>query len=316
MRDLLRILTLPALAFVLAACGSSETGSPPPAPENPFLPAAVGTDSTLEVVTWNLETFPTTWDPDDPRPLAELETLPLVIQAIAALDADVVAVQEIFQGYGAPGPAAFDAVAAALPGWAGYRSTDDGWMDLGFFYRVEGDLGDPAFTDLFQDEDYIFPRAPLEMQVTWKGQPLVIINNHLKALGGDANENRRRQACLLLEQYAETTWPDTPVIILGDLNDELDDPRADNVFVNFLDDTLNWRFADLPIAQDPAGLVSYPNYRSHIDHILISDELFAAADKAEALVAVVPLDVYLRSWSVYENLLSDHRPVALRLPLP
>ena len=150
------------------------------------------------------------------------------------------------------------------------------------------------------------------MQATWRGSPFVVINNHYKCCNDGVE--RRRQASLLLEQYVLDTFGDTPVIIVGDLNDELTDPPLENVFANFLADTVHWRFADLPIAQGEGGLVSYPGWPSHIDHILITDELFAASEKAGALVEVVPLNTYLSGgMSAYYRDLSDHLPVLLRL---
>ncbi|MBE0566629.1 MAG: endonuclease/exonuclease/phosphatase family protein [Krumholzibacteria bacterium] len=311
-RHLALLPLLAAACWGLASCGGSDTSTPPPAADNPFAEAAVGTDSTLEVMTWNLETFPISFDQDDPQPVAELATVRLVTQAIAGLDVDIVAVQEIFQGNGHPGRSAFDAVAAGLQEWAGFRSTADGYMDLGFFYRVGGDLGDPTFTDILTEESYVFPRPPLVMQATWRGRPIVVVNNHFKCC--DDGVERRRQACLLLEQYVEATFPDTPVIIVGDLNDELDDSLAENVFANFLADTASWRFVDLGFTRSAGGPVSYPSWGSHLDHILITDELFVAAEKAEALVQVLLLEAYLPGGlGAYYRDLSDHRPVVLRI---
>lgn len=290
------------LLLGLAACGSSDTTTPPVVPDNPFAAARVGTDTTLEVMTWNLETFP----------INGSTTVDLVTKAIAGLDVDIVAVQEIYQGDGHPGRSSFDAVAAGLDGWDGFRSTDDGYMDLGFFYRSGGDLVVTSFTDVLTHEDNALPRAPLVMQATWRGAPIVVINNHYKCCSDGVE--RRRQASLLLEQYVLDTFGDTPVIIVGDLNDELTDPPAENVFANFLADTARWRFADLAIAQGAGGRVSYPGWPSHIDHILITDELFAASEKAGALVEVVPLNTYLGGgMSAYYRDLSDHLPVLLRL---
>lgn len=325
MRMPVRLLSLPVLALAcwgLVSCGSSDTTTPPPVATNPFAAAKVGTDTTLEVVTWNLKTFPISFDQDDPLPVADLVTVKLVTQAIAGLDADVVAVQEIYQGDGHPGRSAFDAVAAALEGWDGYRSEDNRYSNLGFFYRNDGSLADVWFGEPYTDDDRAFPRAPLVMGATFKGKPFVVINNHLKCCGDSVIDEadpwdettRRRDACLLLEEYVETTFPDTPVIIVGDLNDELDDPLPGNVFANFLADTAGWRFVDLGFTASAGGPVSYPSWGSHLDHILITDELFAAAEKAEALVQVVQLEAYLRGGlSDYYRYLSDHRPVVLRL---
>ena len=43
--------------LLLAGCGETDK-SVAPAPVNPFEAARVGTDSTLEVMTWNIENFP------------------------------------------------------------------------------------------------------------------------------------------------------------------------------------------------------------------------------------------------------------------
>ena len=159
---------------------------------------STGTDTTLEVMTWNLKQFPLAYD----------TTVDLVTEAIEGLAVDIVAVQEIYTGYDAdiggrhPGRSAFTAVADALEAWDGYQSQDNDYMDLGFFYRTDSDLVVESFTDIFTGRDYWypFPRAPLVMQATWRDEPIVVINNHLKAYAGDEEEDRRRQACLLLEQ--------------------------------------------------------------------------------------------------------------------
>ncbi len=300
-------LAAPAVLLVLAACGSSETTTPPPVSDNPFANATVGTDSTLEVMTWNLETFP----------VNGAVTVDLVAKAVAGVDADIVALQEVIS------ESNFQRVIAQLEGWGGYRATGAPYdQNLAFLYRTDGLLAVTGFHEIFTHDSRPFPRPPLVMECTWNGQRILVINNHLKCCGDNVIDEadvwdettRRRDACVLLDEYVEANEPGTPVVIVGDWNDELDDPAAGNVFANFLADTVHWRFADLPIAQGEGGRVSYPSWGSHLDHILITDELFAAAEKTEALIEVVPLNTYLSGgMSAYYRDLSDHLPVLLRL---
>ena len=42
----------------------------------------------------------------------------------------------------------------------------------------------------------------------------------------------------------------------------------------FVDDNMNYLFTDMPIAQGNISEWSYPNWPSHLDHILITDGLF------------------------------------------
>jgi len=281
----------------VTGCGTETTG-PNLSTGNPFLPARVGTDSTLEIMTWNIREFAR-----DGQRTAEYVRL-----ALEALAVDVVAIQEI-DGDNL-GPRYFDAVVAGLEGWGGFRATSDRYLNLGFFYRTDGDLDVESFTEILDDE-YALPRAPLVMQARYRGETVVVINNHFKCCDGGGDRERRAAASLLLEEYVRANLDSVPVVIVGDLNDSLTDPAATNVFANFLADPAHWRFVDLPIAEDPGALWSYPSWPSHIDHILVTDEFFAAADDGATLVQVVPLSGYLPG-TTYANVVSDHLPVVLR----
>lgn len=306
---LLAALLLVAL-LLAGGCGQTEKSVVPP-PANPFAAAKVGTDTTLEVATWNIENFPK----------AGGTTVERVKQIIEALEVDVVAIQEISTDYG--GGAAFDNVVAALEGWGGARARSDRYQNLGFIYRENGALTVNATYEIFVSGDYSreFPRAPFALEATWNGLPILVICNHLKAGGNgilDPNdswdeETRRRDACLLLEEFVETQFPDHRVLIVGDLNDELTDSTPHNVFQNFLADPAGWRFADLAIAQGPSDGWSYPGWPSHLDHILVTSELFAALEAPGAVTVVAPLAAALGSLSKYDMEVSDHLPVVVRL---
>ncbi|HHL52652.1 MAG TPA: hypothetical protein ENJ39_04695 [Flammeovirgaceae bacterium] len=138
------------------------------------------------------------------------------------------------------------------------------------------------------------------------GLQATLINIHLKCCGGSDNIARRTEASRLLKEYIDTNMPDEPVILLGDYNDEITSDTDPTPFQNFIDDTVNYRFADWDIATGSASNWSYPSWPSHIDHILITNELF---DKVVVTTTLKPEQCY----SGYPSLVSDHRPVMLQL---
>ena len=100
--------------------------------------------------------------------------------------------------------------------------------------------------------------------------------------------------------------------MVGDWNDILTDPTPNNIFNSFLNDT-DYLFIDFPIALGNSANFSYPSWPSHLDHILISDELFADFSKPNSELSCIRIDDYMSSWSAYDSNISDHRPVGLKL---
>jgi hypothetical protein len=153
------------------------------------------------------------------------------------------------------------------------------------------------------------------------GEDYVIINNHFKCCGDgtlDTNnasdeENRRLTATTFLKQYIDSLFINERVIVVGDLNDVLTDSPNNNVFQSIIDDTVNYMFADFPIALGNPTDFSYPSWPSHLDHILITNELFADFSKPNSIVSCIRIDDYMSSWNAYDNNISDHRPVGLKL---
>ena len=100
-------------------------------------------------------------------------------------------------------------------------------------------------------------------------------------------------------------------IILGDLNDVITDSQNNNVFLDFIESEY-FQFADYDIAVGSSSNWSYPSWPSHIDHIIISDELYSAVDFSE--VQTFKIDEYLNGgWSFYDQYISDHRPVFMKI---
>lgn len=293
---------LSALVLLLTGCGQTETTTPGPV-GNPFDAVQVGSDSTFEVMTWNLENFP-----------KSVTTVDWVTQVIEGVRPDVLAIMEMTS------PSAFAQLDVALDGWTGSAASGAPMQqNLAFLYRTDGGLEVTSIYEIFGDYWREFPRSPYVLEGTWKGTPIVVIANHLKASGdgvlvaSDPNdeETRRRDACVMLAEYTKTQLAGKRVFIVGDMNDELTDAAPNNVFEAFLADPDTFRFADMAIAQDPNGVWSYPESpRGHIDHIIVTSSLFAALDSPLALTEVIPLNQYMAG---YLAQVSDHLPVIVRL---
>lgn len=298
----LPLVFLPAalLAVLLVGgCSDPETTPLLPQPDNPFSAYAVGTDTTFEIVTWNLLNFATT--------AAEAEVT-LAAQAVVAMAADLVAVQEIAQW------PRFNELVAAVPAYAGFQSRTNAYQNLGYLWR-EDDVAVQNIYEIFGSSDYSrpFPRRPLVMELIWRGCELVVINNHLKAGSSEDDASRRLLACQILEQWIDSEHLDKAVILLGDLNDVLTDPPAQNVFEPFYLRPQRYRFADQAVAEGPSTGWSYPSWPSHIDHILITSQFFAALDAPGAFCLTLRLDQALDSGQ-FRLTLSDHLPVVMALP--
>lgn len=266
-----------------------------------------GTESTLEVITWNLEWFPTNGQ----------VTIDKVTQIIEALDVDVLAVQEIND------TTAFKYLLANLDDYDGYfKSGYYGGLELAYIYKKDV-IEIVDFYEIYTTYEYwsALPRAPMVMEMRYKNEKYIIINNHFKCCGdgilnlndsGD-EETRRYEASRLLKEYIDTNFPNEKVIVLGDLNDILTDNASNNVFQPFYDDESNYFFADtyLALGDDPSKW-SYPKWPSHIDHLLVTNELFENYDPATD-VQTIKIEDYIGGWGTYEANVSDHRPVAIKI---
>lgn len=263
-----------------------------------------GTDTTLEVMTWNIEWFPKNGQ----------TTVDYITQIIQALDVDLLALQEIDdKGF-------FDQMVDNLDGWETFY-VNDPYSGLAYIYKPDQiEVGDvfEIYTNKFRE----FPRPPLVMEMQYRGEDFIVINNHLKCCGDGIldpsdpwdEESRRFDACNLLDQYIQTNYPDNNVILLGDLNDVLTDDPVDNVFRVFTTDEENYQFADMVIAEGNSYGWSYPWWPSHIDHILITNELFDEFEDESAEIRTIVIDDYLEGGLIeYDDNVSDHRPVALKL---
>lgn len=289
------IIGLMVFIIIITNCRKIEN---PPVPDNSIdFSACVSGPSTttFDIVTFNVETYPK----------GGYETIVAMADLITDMDADIIALQEVAS------ETDFNKLDDLLTGYKGvFYPIDNGDWNLAYLYKTSEVTINPANTKiLFESDWYAFPRPPFEIIATHAstGITAVIINNHLKCCGGTDNEDRRISASEQLHQYAMDNYPDNPVIILGDLNDEIDGTTSyNNVFWSFINDPDNFLFADMDIANGSAAWWSYPSWPSHIDHVIISDELFSRLEETTVFKADA-------CYSPYPDLISDHRPLYIKL---
>ena len=274
---------------IISSCQKSD----PPTPGTPDISIYVDcvpvlTENSFDIVTWNIEKYPAT----------DFQVTQ-VVEIIEALDADLIALQEIAN------QVAVDELLAHLPGWSGEISIS-GNLNVAYIYKTaEVTMGD--VTEIYAGMSGPFPRAPAVTTATHvNGLTIHLVNIHLKCCGGSDNISRRKEASRLLKEYIDTDYPDDEVIILGDFNDVIYSASGDPVtFQNFLDDPGNYDFADMNIAMASSGW-SYPDWPSHIDHILITNELFDNISSTQTLILDDCEPGYITT-------VSDHRPVLVSL---
>ena len=260
-----------------------------PDPTDPTDP--VDPSQTLTVVTWNIEYFPK----------AGTTTINKVAEIIESMDADVIALQEIAD------ESAFDQLDNLLTEYEGKFYDVRYGQELAFLFKSSEITSISALTDIYSTDRDAFPREPVLVTITHSnGLEVTLINIHLKCCGGTGSDeaNRREAASIKLEDYVDTNKPTNNVIILGDWNDDIND----GPFNNFIANDENYQFADMPIALGSSDFYSYPfssQYLSHLDHILITNELFDNLISVETL----RIDQEIGA-SFYESNISDHRPVS------
>ncbi len=259
-----------------------------------------GTDTTLEIATWNVENFPKNGD----------STVNKVRALMARLDIDVYCLQEIADTL------AFQQLLSGLAGYAGFYSRDD----YGSFYQKTGVVYKTSVCrvnstrQLFWSEDSV-TRPPLEASVTathnGKTFDFKLIVQHLKAGSSGDDFAQRRATCRLLKEYIDSQLGggDDDFVVVGDWNDLLTDPPAENIFQRFLDDSLDYRMLTWPLRTNPL-YGSYIGTGSLIDHLMITGDALAEYGSGSTITLRLDDEVYR-----YESVVSDHRPVMSVFPV-
>lgn len=280
--------------------GGVDTGYPPPREDYVL---SVGSDDTLDLMTWNIENFP-----------AQSSTPSLVADIVTSLQMDVVAVQEITSTQ------AFEEVAQRLPRHgarvSSHTYSDGSYQKVGVLFRE--DLMTPIDVRLlFPGSGYEFPRPPLQVTFEMKnanddpGWQLTLITLHLKAGQNQEDKLRRAGAMELLEEHVRNLVEgpaNDEIIILGDFNELLTDDDGRAVLGPFLVRPNDYRFQTEVLAEQ--GAKSFIYGERLIDHILTTSAL---DDNLQGRTAVIPnLEGQVPG---YASLLSDHLPVAISMPV-
>lgn len=303
-----RILAL-ALIVLLAACQEEITPIVPPNDRDtgtPTLPTepvdgkysnclSVLSEETLDVVTWNIENFP----------LDGANTVALLTEMISTMDVDIIALQEIGSATN------FNLLVENLQDYEGVITTS-GSQRLGYLYKPSEITSFATATEIFTDDNCAFPRPALKTTITHvSGEVVTLINVHLKCCD-DSNAScgssidRRKAAANTIKNYIDQSLPNASVIVLGDFNEDLTEPEGNGVFTTLKNDVTNYMFADMGIATGSSANFSYPGWPSHLDHILITNELFEHLDEVRTIRFNVCEGQYF-------DKVSDHYPVLMRL---
>ena len=250
-------------------------------------------EGTLDIVSWNIQNFPKN----------EL-TIEFLSPIIDSLNIDIIALQEI------ESTNEFNSLISELGNeWSGYRADNSSYGELSYLINNTDITILSAPYKILNNQSYYFAyREPYVLEFIYNNEEYILINVHYKCC--DGYEDRRLQASVLLKDYIDTNLFDSRVIILGDFNDNLIDDN--NVFTPFLNDSQNFYFTDYVIAEGTSYYWSYPTYPSHIDHILITDELFNYNYTSEVLL----IDQWnFGGFNSYLTFISDHRPIAIKLDI-
>jgi endonuclease/exonuclease/phosphatase family metal-dependent hydrolase len=318
---------VPAAALVVAllpACGGDGDVGPEPrialtvdASLMDELPT-FGTPGTLDIATWNIEWFGDRGNGPEDEDL-QLANVGRILDGLAV---DLWAVEEVTSA------TRFQTLVDGLDGYSGllandpdvvggsayYSDFNDAEQKVGLVYRNDLFTVDSARVILGSDNYAFAGRPPLLVHLSLAqdavpGGQLAIVVLHAKAGAGIDDRTRRRTGADALKAYLDLRYPDSPVLVIGDFNDDIDTSIASgpSPYAAFVHDP-GYRF--ITEALSDAGVSSTVFFTDMIDHQLATDEL--AAVYVAGSIAVVPADDYV---DAYHESTSDHFPVAARFGL-
>lgn len=270
------------LALVLVCgCAPSEPG-----------PADAGSGlQVLRLMSWNARQLG-----------ADGGTSALVAQQVGALQPDLVTLQELTSA------AMLGDLLSRLEGYdgrAGVLAAGSGNLLQAVLWRPEV-VEVEAVEDLFTQgaEAAYFPRPPLAWvtKVPGRGARFGAVAVHLKAGARAADEATRIAALGALDRHlrAKVGAGEPAMVLLGDFNEALSDPRSVEAFAPFV--TEAYQFPTLGLAD--AGAVTFLPARLYFDHVVTT----AAMDAGTARVP--PLDAEMAG---YRENVSDHLPVVFEV---
>ena len=277
----------------------------------------------FSAVNWNIEWFgDTSQGPSD-----EALQLRNVQQVIATTGADFWGLQEVVDS------AQFDALKKQLPGYDGFIVNDSSVVSGASFYSAT----DQKLAVLFRSDVvrvlekklilttgsnpyYFGSRPPLQLKLSLtrdgRSTPLVVIVLHMKAFADTDSYSRRRSAALALKGYLDSQPSTTPVLVLGDWNDDVDvsivrDSSTGTYLATpyqaFVDDPADYAFATRPLSLARQSSTVKATNTEFIDHQLLGGTL--ASKLVKDSTQVLHPETYIPRYGVTTT---DHYPVLSR----
>ena len=250
----------------------------------------------IEIMTWNLKEFPISGN-----------TIDDVQEIISDMLPDIIGFQELSSS-------AYNTLSSMIPAYTfiktNYSEGFNSNLQLGIAYRKDC-VEISSYSTLFENNSYPFAyRPPFRADFIWscgeETKPFQIINLHFKCC--DDGFERRLEASEILLSYIEDEVEQNNlvnIVVIGDFNDSLDDPQNNNSLWPLVDSD-DIYFVDNDISNGSSQNWSYPSWPSHIDHILINQNLFDEYENSS--VSTIKIDNYT-GYNYYQNNISDHRPV-------
>jgi len=299
-------------------------------------------DTTLDVVTWNIEWFGDEANsPAAGNPMSDSIQKDSVKSVITRLNADVYTVQEIADDV------LFAQLVSELPGYDYVLSPAVSRPDdltsvkqkVGFIYNTStvtnintkvllesihplyngGDdsalVNYPSTTDRF----YASGRLPFLMTadvvINGETESYNFVALHARANSSNGAQNRydmRKYDVEVLKDSLDAQYPTQNLIVLGDYNDDVDITVADvtttvSSYDDYVLDMTNYTIVSKALSE--AGLRSFVSRENMIDHIAISNEL---NDNYIQQSVRVHYEYYDND---YTRTASDHFPVSARFQL-
>jgi len=272
--------------------------------------AARGTDTTLDIASWNVEWF---GDPTHDPFNDELQRQN-VHDIIAGTNADIWGLAEIVD------IGAWKRLKESLPEYEGFLANEDAVRDHASYYGITeqkvGVLYKRSVAKLLdarvvlpQSNDDFAGRPPLQVRlrvtVQGKTEDLVLMVVHMKATQDESSWGKRSRAAAALKRYLDATWPTERVLVVGDWNDNVTRSITrgkPSPYATFVDDATHYRFLTQTLAA--RGDRSTAGGNELIDHQLASQAL--ARTELPNSIEVNRVD---RMVPNYRRTTSDHFPV-------
>ncbi|MCC9136104.1 DUF5689 domain-containing protein [Pontibacter silvestris] len=307
-------------------------GAPEYTPEGTDIPI----NTTLDVMTWNMEFFGSTiatFGPDDVQ-----QQLQNATRLIDSVNADIIAVQEISDenllqqladslgyervcsdrfsySFNGPDPTFPEQKVCFL-----YNPEVVTFVDARVLFEAMYDSARTGYSTALNnyptgDPSSFWSSGRLPFMITVDAmvegvtERFQLVNIHAKSGSGSSDLLRRRFDVQALRDTLDQYYPNANIIILGDYNDDVDESIGGgastySAFVEAED------FRVVTAALSEAGLRSFITQDNVIDHQTVSDELYDNYLEGSATL-VVPFS-YI---SNYANTTSDHLPVVTRYEL-